>query len=103
MESTSQVPPTSITSPPKVPGKKSVFLFLAAIGIAILLVIGAVVAAVYQAGQSDASANRAWCQALELLTATPQTAPTDPSKNPSRVFAYDLYQDFRSIEIKFGC
>ena len=94
---------TGTISNPKAPTRGAVILFIGAVAISVLLVVGATLAAVYQSAQSDASANRQWCSALDLLTATPVAAPTDPKANPSRVFAYDLYQDFRTIEIKFGC
>jgi hypothetical protein len=106
MDSISQEPQDSTsehTSSAQAPTKGAVLLFIGAVVISLMLVIGAVMAAVWISQQSDASANKQWCQALELLTATPQTAPSDPKANPSRVFAYDLYQDFRTIEIKFGC
>jgi len=44
-----------------------------------------------------------WCGALSVLTATPVAYPSDPAKNPSRVEAYQLYEDFVHIKANFRC
>ena len=91
------------TPPDIIPGKRTVLLFIASIGIAVLLVVAGVAAAVYQSGQTQANSNHQWCSVMKLLTANPVAKPSDPNANPSRVFAYELYKDFRSIEVTFGC
>jgi hypothetical protein len=44
-----------------------------------------------------------WCDTLTLLTRDKIPYPADPAKNPSRVEAYVLYQDFVHIKDQFGC
>jgi hypothetical protein len=87
----------------KVPGKGSVLLFIGSIVFSVLLVIGAASYAIWHGNNSISANNQDWCTALTILTKTPVVYPADPGANPSRVFSYDLYESFRSIEIKFGC
>jgi hypothetical protein len=44
-----------------------------------------------------------WCDTLRLLTAHKVPYPASPSKNPSRLEAYNLYEDFSRLKVKFGC
>jgi hypothetical protein len=44
-----------------------------------------------------------WCNALNILTEHPVSAPADPSANPSRVQAYELSQEFIKLKGEFGC
>jgi hypothetical protein len=43
------------------------------------------------------------CQALELLTKTPVSAPANPAKNPSRVATYKFYVALLFWERSDGC
>lgn len=95
-------PPGNITGT-RIPDKSSVLLFIGSIIFSVLLVAGAVTYAIWHGNNTISANNQDWCTALKILTKTPVKYPADPKANPSRVFSYDLYESFRSIEIKFGC
>lgn len=107
MESISQeVPekPEEITAGnSKAPTRGAVLLFCGAIVVSVLLVVTGVTYAIWHGNHALSSNNQQWCTALVILTKTPVKYPADPEANPSRVFSYDLYESFRSIETKFGC
>lgn len=46
---------------------------------------------------------RRWCDALQLLTATPVPAPAAPATHPAQVTEYRLYRDFVRLRHVFGC
>lgn len=50
-----------------------------------------------------AYSNSQWCDTLTLLTAKTVPYPSDPSKNPSRLETYNLYEDFVHVKVKFNC
>jgi hypothetical protein len=87
----------------RVPDKPAVLLFIGAIVISFVLVIAGVGYAIYHSQHELSTNNQQWCTALRILTKTPVAYPADAKANPSRVFAYDLYESFESIEGKFGC
>ena len=95
-------PPGNITGA-RIPDKSSVLLFIGSIVFSVLLVAGAVTYAIWHGNNTISANNQDWCTALKILTRTPVSYPADPKANPSRVFSYNLYESFRSIEIKFGC
>jgi hypothetical protein len=86
-----------------VPPKMSVLLFCASVAVSLLMVLGALGYALYHGNTEISANNQQWCTALRVLTKTPVAPPVDPARNPSRVFAYNLYESFMSIEKKFGC
>ena len=108
-DSTSTEPPISpgeptITEPLKIlPSKRRVLVFLGAVVIGILLIIGGSGYAIWHGNHTISANNQDWCTALKILTKTPVPYPANPAQNPSRVFAYNLYTSFRDIEGKFGC
>ena len=108
-DSTSTEPQTSPgepgepKAPPKAPSKNVVLLFCGSIVISVLLFVGASSYAIWHGNHTIYANNQDWCTALKILTKTPVAYPADPAKNPSRVFAYNLYTSFRDIEGKFGC
>jgi flagellar basal body-associated protein FliL len=87
----------------KAPGKTAVMLFITAIIVTVVLVLGGVGYTLWHGNHALSANNQQWCIALTDLTQTPVSAPADPAKNPSRVFAYKLYTDFTILEKKFGC
>lgn len=87
----------------KPPTKSEVLRFIGSIIFSVLLVAGAVSYAIWHGNNTISANNQDWCTALKILTKTPVEYPADPKANPSRVFSYNLYESFRSIEIKFGC
>jgi hypothetical protein len=44
-----------------------------------------------------------WCSIMRLLTATPVTAPPNPTTNVAREQQYELYLGFVTIREEFGC
>jgi uncharacterized protein (UPF0333 family) len=44
-----------------------------------------------------------WCDTLKLLTTTKTPKPLNPSVNPSREQAYNLYEDFVHLHSLFSC
>ena len=87
----------------RAPTKSEVLRFIGSIIFSVLLVAGAVSYAIWHGNSTISANNQDWCTALKILTKTPVPYPANPKENPSRVFSYDLYESFRSIEIKFGC
>jgi hypothetical protein len=87
----------------RAPTKSEVLRFIGSIIFSVLLVAGAVSYAIWHGNNTISANNQDWCTALKILTKTPVSYPADPKANPSRVFSYNLYESFRSIEIKFGC
>ncbi|MGH3205927.1 MAG: hypothetical protein ACRDP5_28330 [Streptosporangiaceae bacterium] len=75
-------------------GKRLIIFFL----VLSFIASGAATYASY--AQVQASQHR-WCATLELLTAKPVPSPADPAANPSRLEAYVLYTDFRSLRQEF--
>lgn len=69
-------------------------------GIFIIIAIAACFLFAYW--QVDVSQHH-WCDALNILTQNKITYPVNPAKNPSRVEAYDLYQEFVKLKGDFNC
>lgn len=44
-----------------------------------------------------------WCTTLDLLTATPVKAPSNPKANPSRENNYRFYFHLKELERDFRC
>jgi transketolase C-terminal domain/subunit len=76
-------------------------LIIYVVSFALLLV--AIVAGTTYAVISDSHNQSQWCATLELLTSRPVVKPADPARNPSRVEAYELYEDFVKLRSRFGC
>ena len=85
------------------PTRKSILLLIGAIVSTVLLVTGSVSYAIWHENNSLYANNQQWCTALDILTKVPVARPSDPKANPSRVFSYNLYESFRSIEMEFRC
>lgn len=69
-------------------------------GVIVLLAIAGTYLFVYY--QIDLSQHH-WCDALDTLTQNKVAYPVNPSANPSRVEAYNLYTEFVKIKGDFGC
>jgi hypothetical protein len=69
-------------------------------GILIVAAIAACFLFVYW--QVDVSQHQ-WCDVLNTLTSVPQTPPANPTSNPSRVSAYQLYEEFMRLKGQFRC
>lgn len=69
-------------------------------GLIVLLSIAAVYLFVFW--QVDVSQHH-WCETLTTLTQHPVPKPSDPANNPSRVEAYNLYEEFVGLKGEFGC
>lgn len=80
-----------------------------ALGVAALLVAvvgiaaAAAVISIATAQRDIGASQRRWCDTLQLLTATPISAPANPKANPSRENEYRFYQDFLRLRNGFGC
>jgi hypothetical protein len=69
-------------------------------GIFVLLAVaGCYLLMVYQVNISQ----HHWCDALNTLTQNKIATPVNPAQNPSRVEAYNLYQEFIQLKGEFGC
>lgn len=75
----------------------AVMILFAALAAAVAL---AVELSIRQAAREQAYANHQWCAALDLLTARPFT-PAGPGR--SRAELVQLYRDFVTVRIRFGC
>jgi hypothetical protein len=80
-----------------------------ALGVAAVLVVmlaaaaAAVTVSIATAQRDIGQSQQQWCDALQLLTASPVPRPADPAGNPSRESEYRLYQDFVRLRKVFGC
>jgi len=71
--------------------------------LAFMLITGAAIAEYGLIEHVIHSSQSQWCDTLDLLTKQKIPYPADPAKNPSRLEAYDLYQDFTHLKAEFNC
>jgi hypothetical protein len=71
--------------------------------IVILAMLGSIAGGYLLIRYQISHSQQQWCDTIKLLTGTPVPSPSDPAKNPSRVEAYRLYEDFVTLKTRFGC
>jgi hypothetical protein len=47
--------------------------------------------------------SHSFCAVTRLITAHPVPRPADPQANPSRLYAWELYSDFVTLQHRLGC
>lgn len=77
--------------------------FSLAIAVFLLFLIGAMTINFILVKHQVSMAQVQWCDTLKLLTSHPVMRPVNPAANPSRLEAWQLYQDFVSLRRTFGC
>lgn len=85
------------------PTRGAVILFIAGVIATVLCVAAGTAFAVYDGQRTTTAANRQWCTVLTLLTSRPVPEPSRSARHPSRVAAYQLYEDFLTLRKRFGC
>lgn len=68
-----------------------------------VIVVAAIVVNYFMMAWYVGHVDSQWCDTLRLLTAHPVPRPVNPSANPSRVEAWQLFTDFLSLRKRLGC